>query len=391
MITNKNMLSRYPLRSRAGADKPPVLVPEAEDDLQVPGGFLQPEPAGPEVGADAPAPQEGYDGGPELVFTRETEPSVVGSHRDDNGSEIPMMSDEDREHVAASEYVERTSRRKLSNEDLVNVYHESLSPEQRNTIDFAFGTLSVEDRHRVMKRQENVTMAEDNGNQSTSDLSDIEESYALYSGPSQMQKGKATDPANWGNLRFAEEELDPQIQADMLMAFNIGNAEDDNGYEGGPDEAPKDAQENYEEVIKEEPEASTSKDKCSKKKNKKNKKSNDQAGEQLEVDQTDKSRDKSVDRKKKKKKRSSAKSILRPSNQIAKKSSLGQSFERMRRMQSCAPDTDSGDESPEDSSSSSDSESGTSSSSSEEGSSNDESSSSSDESGSSSSSEGSSH
>ncbi|KAG6822331.1 hypothetical protein H0H92_014282, partial [Tricholoma furcatifolium] len=248
--------------------------------------------------------------------------------------------------------------------------------------------MSFEDKQRVMARQDNVAIVQDEGDQSTSEMSDIEDgSSTRYTGPSLLNKGKATDPANWGNIHFAEEELDPQIQADMLMAFNIGNAEGDTEYEAEPDEVQDEAQDNDEGVVKEESDAPKSKGKKSKKKAKKNKKVPATNGEPSEGEQMEGSKDKSIDKSKKKKKRSSSKSILRPSHQIAKKSSLGQSFERMRRMQSRAPDTDSGDESPEGSSSSSDSESTSSSSDPEEDSSDSESSSSSSESGSSSSSD----
>ncbi|KAG6822156.1 hypothetical protein H0H92_015042, partial [Tricholoma furcatifolium] len=158
MHTNISTHNRYPLRSRAGADKPNTLVPDFGDDLQVPGGYLHPEPVAPEAEVDDSASPDGYDGRPELIFTREIEPPVVGSRRDEVGSEIPEIvdHDSDQDRVVANEYARRTPRRKLSNEDLLNVYHDSLSPDQRNVIDFAFGSMSDEDKRRVMERQVNV-------------------------------------------------------------------------------------------------------------------------------------------------------------------------------------------------------------------------------------------
>ncbi|KAG6808589.1 hypothetical protein H0H92_003617, partial [Tricholoma furcatifolium] len=338
----------YPLRSWAGADKPNTLVPDLGDDLQVPGGFLQPEPVAPEAEEDDSVSQEGYDGRPELLFTREMEPPAVGSRRDETGSEIPKQIDHDnnRDSVIANEYARRTPRRKLSNEDLVNVYHDSLSPEQRNTIDFAFGSMSFEDRQCVMARHESVAVEQDGGEQYTSEISDEDKgSSEIYTGPPMMSKGKATDPANWGNLRFAEEEMDPQIQADMLMAFNIGNTEENNEHDDEPDEALDECNGHETEVTTKDQGTSKTKDKHAKKKSKKNKRKREPTEEQSEVEQTEDSKEKSIDSSKKKKKRKSLnKGIIRPSNHIAKKSSLGQSFERLRRMQSRAPYTESDDD-----------------------------------------------
>ncbi|KAG6827609.1 hypothetical protein H0H92_011099, partial [Tricholoma furcatifolium] len=104
MNTNFSIHNRYPLRSRAGATKHDTLAPDFGDDLQVPGGYLQPEPVAPEAEEHDSASQEGYDGRPELLFIREMEPPVAGNHRDEPGSEIPQVvtQDSDNDRVMAS-------------------------------------------------------------------------------------------------------------------------------------------------------------------------------------------------------------------------------------------------------------------------------------------------
>ncbi|KAJ3790073.1 hypothetical protein GGU10DRAFT_398330 [Lentinula aff. detonsa] len=102
-----------------------------------------------------------------------------------------------------------------------------LTNEQENLVNIAISQMSDEDIARIRTRTAKVRISEDDNASSVSQ--DTVEP---------KDKGKTTDPRNWGNVKLDESEINPDIQQAMLRHFNA--ARDAEHLANSRNELPKD-------------------------------------------------------------------------------------------------------------------------------------------------------
>ncbi|KAG6825059.1 hypothetical protein H0H92_004978 [Tricholoma furcatifolium] len=84
-----------------------------------------------------------------------------------------------------------------------------LSAEQHDVVNLARANMSDEQRREVDERMKKARV--DDGMSSAESQDEA--------GPSK-DKGKGTDPRNWGNLDFLSDEVDPEVQRQIMQACN---------------------------------------------------------------------------------------------------------------------------------------------------------------------------
>ncbi|KAG6914922.1 hypothetical protein DXG01_014408, partial [Tephrocybe rancida] len=284
-------------------------------------------------------------------------------------------------------------RRRAYVEDAPDEEDSGLTAEQSRVVDMARQRMSAAERERVDTRYVN-TSSMPNVHQATS------EETEQHAGPSR-DKGKGPDPRNWGAAELSGDEYDPEVQRQILEAANALKEQRDAANKLPEPQSDKSSSD-LEESESEEPEPRPTradlkerlhlkkklqaelrklKKEISKSKSKKSraKRAGSEPASHEFADLIGKitslnKKVKDTDRKTK-----SSKKELKPINQLAKNSSLGQAFEQVRGSDSedtgsdssssdssSSSESDSGDDSSQSSSSSDDESSSSSSSSSEE-------------------------
>ena len=101
-----------------------------------------------------------------------------------------------------------SARKELQNKELIylNLNAQTLSAEQKETVNAASELLTEEQKEQVKRRQDKVMLHSKNDNEPETSL----------------HKGKTTDPREWGNSGLAPEEMDIAVQKAILDAYERG-------------------------------------------------------------------------------------------------------------------------------------------------------------------------
>jgi hypothetical protein len=99
-----------------------------------------------------------------------------------------------------------SARKRIQNKELIYLNSQTLSTEQEETVNAAAELLTKEQKEQVQCRQDKVASQNEASNEPGTSLN----------------KGKTTDPREWGNSGLAYEEMDIAIQKAILDAYKRG-------------------------------------------------------------------------------------------------------------------------------------------------------------------------